>query len=111
MNKALKISLYVAGGVSAVILANEVTKMVNSGKGFFTSDKQMAKFVGMSKFALNEPYTEEELPKFFEFWEGLGKAYRLAWYKAVWNSEKGKPQIYFYNTEGKRFLTKGGKAA
>jgi len=111
MNKALKISLYVAGGISAVILANVVIKRLNSGKGFFTSDKQMAKLVGMSKFALNDPYTEEELPNFYKFWDGLDKEYKIAWYKAVWKSENGKPQETFSIKSGKKFKTKGGRAA
>jgi hypothetical protein len=111
MNKTLKISLYVAGGVSAVLLANQVYKRLNSGKGLFTTDKQMAKFVGMSKFALNDPYTKEEIEDFYKFWDSLAKDYKLAWYKAVWSSENGKPQQYFYNSQGKKYNTKGGRSA
>jgi hypothetical protein len=111
MNKTLKISLYVAGGISTILLANEVTKLVNSGVGFLTSDKQMGKFVGMSEFALNDPYTKEDIEDFLTFWEGLGKGYKKGWYKAVWSSEKGKPQEFFFNDEGKKFRTKGGKSA
>jgi hypothetical protein len=54
--------------------------------------------------------TEEELTNFFNFWDGLDKEYKIAWYKAVWKSENGKPQETFSIKSGKKFKTKGGKA-
>jgi len=111
MNKALKISIYVAGSVSTVLLANQLTKLLNSGKGFLTTDKQMGTYVGMSKFGRNKPYTKENIGEFLEWWETVGKGYKIPWYKAVWKSEHGKPQEFFYNSEGKKFNTLGGSAA
>lgn len=110
MNKTLKISLYVSGGVVGVILLNALVKRMNNGIGFFTTDKKMGKFVGTSSEGMNVPYTKEEVDDFLETWTSWGKGYRKAYYKAVWRSEHGKPTPYFY-VDKVRHATKGGKRA
>lgn len=110
MKKALQISAYVVGGLSLVVLANQIRKNKNSGVGFLTSMRKMGRVVGMSKYGLNEPYTKENINDFLKFWDGLGKDYRTEWYKAVWESENGNSTPTF-KVGNKKFKTKGGRTA
>lgn len=110
MNRTLKTSLYISGGVVGVILLNALVKQMNSGIGFFTTDKKMGKLVGMSSEGQNVPYTKDNIDDFLETWISWGKNYRRAYYKAVWRSEKGKPTPYFYVDKVKH-ATKGGRRA
>jgi len=53
MKKALEISAYVVGGLSLVVLANQIRKTKNSGVGFLTSSRRMGIRVGKSDKGLN----------------------------------------------------------
>ena len=110
MRKALEISAYVIGGLSIVVLANQIRKTKNSGVGFLTSTRRMGIRVGKSDKALNEPYTDENIKQFLDFWKGLDKEYKINWYKAVWESENGNDTPFFY-VGSKKLKTKGGRAA
>ena len=110
MNKTLQISAYLLGGLSLVVLANQITKNRNSGKGFLTSTRRMAIRVGTSSAALNNPYTKENIDDFIEFYKNLGKEYRTNWYKAVWETENGNDTPFFY-VGNKKFKTKSGRTA
>lgn len=110
MDKALKISLYVAGGVATVLAANFVAKRLNSGIGFLTSKKYMGKYVAKSSEATDYPRdTKEEIKEWLEYWMDYGDDYTKAWYRAVWKSEHGDETPYFY-VDNKRHKTKGGLA-
>lgn len=110
MRKALEISAYVIGGLSLIVLANQIRKTKNSGVGFLTSSRRMGIRVGKSDKGLNKPYTDENIKEWLEFWKELGKEYKTNWYKAVWESENGNDTPFFY-AGNKKFKTKGGKAA
>lgn len=109
MNKALKISLVTLGAASFVVLASAVYKRLNNGVGILTSRKKMGRYVGMSTSGLNQPKTKENIDDWVEsFWLKSGESYTKEWYKAVWNTEHGKPQETFkVGTE--EFYTKGGR--
>jgi aryl-phospho-beta-D-glucosidase BglC (GH1 family) len=110
MKKGLEITAYLLGGLSLVVLANQIVKVKSSGKGFLTTSRKMSKKVGTSSFALNEPYTKDNVAEFYDFWDSLGKEYRTSWYKAVWESENGNETPFFY-VGTKKFKTKGGRSA
>lgn len=109
MNKTVKISIYVAGGVSAVIMAHEIYKRKNSGVGLFTTKEKMGKYVGMSSKGVRDVYTKDTIDSFLNTWKTFGDDYTKAWYQAVWQSENGKDTPYFF-VDGKRHITKGGRA-
>jgi len=109
MNKALEITIYVAGGVSAVILGNQIYKRMNSGIGLLTTKEKMGKYVGMSSKGVRDVYTKDTIDSFLNAWKTYGDDYTKAWYMAVWDSEHGKETPYFY-VGTKRHITKGGFA-
>lgn len=105
MNKALEISLYTASGITIVVLANAVMKHLNNGIGFLTTDRRMAKYA-MTKPSGNEKATTKaEWDDHYKWWKGKSKEYRREWYKAVWNSEHGKPTPT-YMADGQKWQTK-----
>lgn len=109
MNKALKISIYVAGGASALVLAHHIYKRVNSGVGLFTTKEKMGKYVALSSKGVPDVYTQDNVNDFLKSWLTYGDEYTKEWYKAVWKSENGKETPYFY-VGSKRHVTKGGRA-
>jgi hypothetical protein len=110
MNKALKISAYVLGGASIVVLSNQIVKYLNDGVGFLTTKRHMGKYVAKSNKGLNDPRdTKDEIKEWLDTWKGYGDDYTKAWYKAVWKSEHGKDTPYFF-VDNKRHKTKGGIA-
>lgn len=110
MRKALEISAYAIGGLSLIVLANQIRKTKNSGVGFLTSSRRMGIRVGKSDKGLNQPYTDKNIKQFLDFWKGLDKEYKTNWYKAVWESENGNDTPFFY-VSNKKFKTKGGRIA
>lgn len=109
MNRTLEISIYVAGGVSAVVLAHEIYKRKNSGIGLFTTKESMGKYVATSSKGVRDVYSKDNIYDFLKSWMTFGNDYTKAWYQAVWKSENGKETPYFF-VNGKRHVTKGGFA-
>lgn len=108
MNKAAENIIIGASAVAGVIVINQIWKRLNSGVGFFTTERKMAKTVLTSKIARYTPQesiTKEDV----EWWKSLGKTYRRNWYKAVWKTKNGDKTDKFMNSEGEQFYTKGGK--
>lgn len=109
MNQALKISAYVLGGATLVVVANQIYKRLNYGVGLLTTKEKMGKYVAQSSKGVPEVYTKDNMSSFLKFWNSAGDGYTKAWYQAVWKSEHGNETPYFY-VGTKRHLTKGGTA-
>jgi hypothetical protein len=108
MNKTLEYALYGIGGLSVLLIGNQIYKRKNGGIGLFTTDKKMGTYVGLSDKGLNKPYTKDTVDDFVAgFWKGLGKDYKKQWFKAVYKSEIGEDTPTF-TLEGKTYWTKGG---
>jgi hypothetical protein len=105
MNKAVEISLYTASGITFVVLVNAVMKHLNNGIGFLTTDRHMAKYAMTKPSGNIEPTTKEQWAEHYAWWKKKSKEYRREWYKAVWNSEHGKPTPTF-KADGDTWKTK-----
>lgn len=107
MSKAGEIVLYTASGLTAVVLLNQIVKYLNSGKGFLTTNKRMAKYA-LTKPSGNYRITNKDTwEQDFAWWNNETKEYRTNWYKAIWKAEHGKGKETF-TADGKTWYTKGG---
>ena len=101
--KALK---YIVGLTMVVVGTDLLMRKFNYGKGLFTTEKQMAKFV--SNNGLNSPIFDANFDNWYKtIWVNLGKEYRHKWFKAVYRNTK--ESFPTFAAAGKRFYTIGGK--
>lgn len=106
-SKAATISAYVGGSIVSVILLNAIVKQLNSGIGFLTTNRKMARICLTSPIATEEPTTKEEWQQHYAWWNKQSKEFRRNWYKAVWQTQHGKYQEYF-TADGKKYWREGG---
>lgn len=107
MSKAADIALYTVSGFTAVVLLNQIVKYLNSGKGFLTTNKRMAKYALTKRSGNYRLTTKETWEEDFAWWNKESKEYRTNWYKAIWKAEHGKGTETF-TADGKKWYTKGG---
>ena len=105
MKKGVEIALYTASGAVAIILTNQIVKYLNSGIGFLTTDRRMAKYAMTKPSGNVQPTTDAQWQEHYAWWKNTSKEYRKEWYKAVWRSEHGKPTPT-YKADGKTWKTK-----